>query len=228
MSALQYTVELDNFSGPLDVLLSFIEKQKLDICDVSLSTVTNDYLEYLQEADLDPHQTNWFLVIATKLILVKSRALLPQEKALEINEEIEDLTEQLKQLAQYKHAASALERDSKHPLMLRPKEASRGRVSEYTNINPESIQQAFTQLLNEPVNTPKQTFRLKRQTDAELRNSLLTRLVHVQQLQLNNIHSLTANTKESVTLFMLILELIKSKQAKLFSTNGEYTVGMIS
>ncbi len=68
MNQSTYTVEVTNFSGPLDLLLQLIERRKLDVCDIALAQVTHDYLLYVKKSDLDLVQTNEFLEIASKLI----------------------------------------------------------------------------------------------------------------------------------------------------------------
>ena len=72
MQTTAYTVELENFSGPLNVLLQLIQRQKLDICEINLATVTKDYLFFMQNTQLDQHSANSFLEIAVRLILFKS------------------------------------------------------------------------------------------------------------------------------------------------------------
>ncbi|OGL82613.1 hypothetical protein A2936_02285 [Candidatus Uhrbacteria bacterium RIFCSPLOWO2_01_FULL_47_25] len=70
--------KLDKFEGPLDLLLQLIEKQELSITDVSLAAVTEQYLNYLEaHQDLSPEDLADFLVVAAKLLLLKSRVLLP-------------------------------------------------------------------------------------------------------------------------------------------------------
>lgn len=70
--------KLEKFEGPLDLLLQLIEKQELNITDVSLAAVTEQYLNYLGERqDLPPEELADFLVVAAKLLLLKSRVLLP-------------------------------------------------------------------------------------------------------------------------------------------------------
>jgi len=70
-------IKIDQFEGPLDLLLQLIEGEKLDIAQISLATVTDQYLACLDRADLKPEDLADFLVIAAKLLLIKSKALLP-------------------------------------------------------------------------------------------------------------------------------------------------------
>lgn len=72
-------IKLENFSGPLDLLLSLIDNQKLDINEVALSTVTEQYLHHLDKIEeKKPEDLADFLVVATRLLLLKSSRLLPQ------------------------------------------------------------------------------------------------------------------------------------------------------
>lgn len=74
----EYRVQLDVFSGPLDLLLYLIRRDELDIQDISLSRLTDQYLEYIHVLELlDPNQASDFLVMASTLIEMKSRAILP-------------------------------------------------------------------------------------------------------------------------------------------------------
>ncbi len=109
-----YQVALPVFEGPLALLLHLIERQELDITQVSLAQVTNQYLEYLsQVSERNPDHLADFLVVAAKLLLIKSRVLLPQPAAAPPSEEAEsdigeDLIRQLIVYKQFKQAAGWL------------------------------------------------------------------------------------------------------------------------
>ena len=88
-------IRVENFEGPLDLLLQLIEQDELDITKVSLLEVTEQYINYLEEVeDKEPEMLADFLLIAAKLLYIKSKVLLP-EIELENEDEI-DLVEQLK------------------------------------------------------------------------------------------------------------------------------------
>jgi segregation and condensation protein A len=99
-----YQVALPVFEGPLDLLLHLIEREELDITQVSLAQVTNQYLEHLAEiSDRDPDKLADFLVVAAKLLLIKSRVLLPKPPSAAVSEDEEDAGEDLiRQLIEYK------------------------------------------------------------------------------------------------------------------------------
>lgn len=107
-----YRVELPVFQGPLDLLLSLIEREELDITRVSLAQVTGQYLAYLEAMErVPPELLADFLVVAAKLILIKSEALLPRPPAIvaeSVGDTGDDLVEQLRLYKQFKAAAGRL------------------------------------------------------------------------------------------------------------------------
>lgn len=108
-----YQVTLPVFEGPLDLLLHLIERQELDITQVSLAQVTNQYLEYLAHvSERDPDNLADFVVVAAKLLLIKSRVLLPQPMVpppLEEEDVGEDLVQQLIEYKKFKEVARWLQ-----------------------------------------------------------------------------------------------------------------------
>lgn len=222
-----YTVELDNFSGPLDLLLQLIERQKLDICDVSLASVTKDYLVYMQTAELDPHQANWFLVIASKLILVKSRALLPSLQPEVFEQEDDDLSQQLKLLSQFKSLASKFSKSASDPFVARQYQKNPVLASSYDNLTSKNISSAFRLLMAQPEAEQNQVFKLKRSSNTALRAELIEKLQKLQRLQLSDIDSVATTNQEKISLFMIILELIKTNDAELRVSENNQSIEML-
>ncbi len=105
-----YRVKLEKFEGPLDLLLSLIEEQKLDIAQVSIAKVADDYLEYIRnEENISLENLAEFINIASKIILIKSRNILPTlEVTPEEEKEIKDLEEQLREYKKYKEISEKL------------------------------------------------------------------------------------------------------------------------
>ncbi len=108
-----YRVKLENFEGPLDLLLSLCEEQKLDICQISLANVADSFLEHCREmSEYDWPQVADFLTVAARLLLIKSKALLPTlELTREEEEDILDLETRLKEYKRFKEAAEIIGRD---------------------------------------------------------------------------------------------------------------------
>lgn len=107
-----YQVKLEVFEGPLDLLLKLIEQEALDITAISLARVTDQYLSYLQVVEqVRPGDLADFMVIAARLLLIKSRALLPKPPQIieEKEEEVgDDLVRQLREYRLFKQAAQFL------------------------------------------------------------------------------------------------------------------------
>jgi segregation and condensation protein A len=100
------------FEGPLDLLLELIEKEKLDITEVSLAQVADQFLEYLESVkEIGPSNLADFLLVAGKLILIKSKALLPLlELEKEEEEDIEELKARLKEYQKFKEISREIKR----------------------------------------------------------------------------------------------------------------------
>lgn len=108
----EYRVQLDVFSGPLDLLLYLIRRDELDIQDVPLARLTEQYLEYVKLLEeLDPNTAGDFLVMASTLVELKSRSLLPSPP-LEAEQDEDDprkmLVKQLLEYKRFKDASQAL------------------------------------------------------------------------------------------------------------------------
>jgi segregation and condensation protein A len=102
---LNYTVHTAVYDGPLDLLLNLIERAELDITSVSLASVTDQYLAYINSLEqINPDEISAFLVIAAKLLQIKSEALLPRPPARAPDEEDagQSLVDQLKLYKRFK------------------------------------------------------------------------------------------------------------------------------
>jgi segregation and condensation protein A len=115
----KYQFDLPSFSGPLDLLLHLIDRQELDITTLSLVAVTAQYLAQIEKMKEDRvAQLIDFLVVAARLVQIKSRALLPQNPVALEEEEFEEdpaeaLLRQLRAYKQFKEAAQWLEEREK-------------------------------------------------------------------------------------------------------------------
>jgi len=105
-----YHFRLDHFEGPLDLLLSLIEREKLDITTVSLAQIADQYLAYLStEKNVTLENLAAFLSVASRLLLIKSRAILPVLTFTEEEEEsVDDLEWRLRQYKLFRDAAVTL------------------------------------------------------------------------------------------------------------------------
>ena len=96
----KYAIKIDNFEGPLDLLCHLIDKNKMNIYDIQISKITDQYIEYLKEQEkLNLEIASEFLVMASTLLYLKSKNLLPKQE-----EEEEELTEEelIRRIIEYK------------------------------------------------------------------------------------------------------------------------------
>ena len=92
---MQYNIKINKFEGPLDLLLHLIKKMDIDIYDISITEITNQYLDYINTMKkLDIETSSDYLVMASELMLIKSKSLLPNENITEEDEEDELLTKE--------------------------------------------------------------------------------------------------------------------------------------
>src|SRR3954471_20609254 len=103
-------IKTEQFEGPLALLLDLIEQQQLDVSTMALARVTEQFLNYVKNLqEKNPINLADFLVIAAKLLVIKSKSLLPNlELGIEEEEAAFDLTAQLLQYKKYKEAAKFL------------------------------------------------------------------------------------------------------------------------
>lgn len=124
MPGTRYELKLEQFKGPLEKLLELIEEKKLEITEISLAQVTADFLAYTKTlGEVERGVLADFLVVAARLLLIKSRALLPSlELTAEEQEDIRDLEARLKLYKEFKAGARELEKmwAKRKPMYARP------------------------------------------------------------------------------------------------------------
>jgi len=103
-----YQIKLPLFEGPLDLLLKLIENKKLEVTKLAVSEVTDEYLRRIKELEQSNEEVADFLDIASKLVYIKSKSILPSN---ELEDETEEILEDLeKQLLEYKKVKEAADR----------------------------------------------------------------------------------------------------------------------
>lgn len=103
-------VRLDAFEGPLDLLLHLIEKNKINIYDIPIVEITNQYMEYISrmEKEMSMDSMSEFLVMAATLLKIKSKMLMPGEESEEQEDPREELVQRLMEYKMFKYAAGEL------------------------------------------------------------------------------------------------------------------------
>lgn len=214
-----YAVHLEQFEGPLELLLQLIEKEKLDITRVSLAQVADQYLEYLErEQELPLAHLSQFLSVAARLILLKSRALLPLLSFTDEEEEsIADLEWQLREYQKFREASTRLgkllTRKESAYVRERTLESVGGVFFPPANLAAFDLRQAFEMVIGEiPLLETLEEVTVEHIVKLEekmafFRSSLAERIE-------TSFHDLTATVENRVELivsFLALLQLIKER-----------------
>lgn len=105
-----YEIKLPQFEGPFDLLLFFIERDELDIYNIPIAKITNDFLDYIHSMSvMNIELASEFIVVAATLMRVKAKMLLPRKEVDEIGNEIDPRQELVQQLLEYKRYKEVLD-----------------------------------------------------------------------------------------------------------------------
>ncbi|SFO06274.1 condensin subunit ScpA [Algoriphagus ornithinivorans] len=107
---MSFEIKLPLFEGPFDLMLFFIERDELDIYDIPISKITNDFLDYIHHLEqMEIEVASEFILFAATLMKIKSRMLLPRPELNEDGEEIDPREELIRNLLEYKKYKSVVE-----------------------------------------------------------------------------------------------------------------------
>ena len=105
----KYTIKIENFEGPLDLLCHLIDKNKMDICDVKISKIADQYIDYINAMEeMNLEIASEFLIMASALIYLKSKSLLPKETDDEEELSEEELLRRIIEYKKYKEISTKL------------------------------------------------------------------------------------------------------------------------
>jgi segregation and condensation protein A len=222
-----WKVRLSVFEGPLDLLLHLIKNQEVDIYDVKLESITQQYLDYLQAMrDLDLEIAGEFLVVAATLLYVKSRTLLPVDQQMpeEETEEADprwDLIRQLVEYKKFKEAASELENKERLQEKIFHRTTPGAVVVEKEvptglgNVTMIDLISAFQKVLDRA--REKEGFREvyeDRFTVADKIGYILDTIAKTGQIVFHELFHEMSSRSEIVVTFLALLELIRLKHLK--------------
>lgn len=217
-SVVDYSTKLENFDGPLDLLLHLIKEAKIEIKDIFVSEVTDQYLQYISNLnEIDVEKASEYLIMAATLLEIKSKAVLP--KVEEYLDEIEDpeqaLIRQIEEYKLFKEAGEKLKQQETTARFYKPPEKSAGEVKiVYTDFNLDGLISAFSKLLlkvdersrakDEHKEIPKDVFTVADKIDF-IRDTLLAR----ESVSFFELFSSHCTRNELITTFQAMLELLK-------------------
>jgi segregation and condensation protein A len=220
MSEEDYRVQLDIYNGPMDLLLYLIRREEVDIYDIPIARITDQYLEYVHAIHaLDPNLAGEFLVMASMLMEIKSRMLLPRPAEEEVaGEEIDPRSELVRQLLEYKRfkdAASWLsdaadEQAKRFPRI--PALATSGRDEvDMDDIHIWDLVEAFSKLLQATLASVGLNHEVEKD-DTPLalhQDDILDRLQREGPLPFSKIFEGKTRRTEIIGMFLAMLELIR-------------------
>lgn len=223
-----YRIELESFQGPLDLLLHLIRKNELDIYDIPIAEITNQYLAYLDiMQDLDLEVASEFLVMASNLMYIKSRMLLPLDDEEEEEEEGEDPREELiRRLIEYQRYKKAAEELAgmpvlHHDIFVRPETDRSNQDDEiYTEATIFQLMDAFQKILSKadkrtPVEITRETFTLE-----DGISIIESRLAGQPSMTFRGLFSELDNRRKIITIFLGVLELMR--RGRLIAVQADY------
>ncbi len=222
-----HSIKLEQFEGPLDLLLQLIEKEELDITTVSLAKIADEFLDYIHRIEeIVPEEVADFLVVAAKLIYLKSKYLLPNLVVEE--EDAGDLEKQLKIYQQYYQASKLIEKmiGKKKFTYVRLQPMKIKLTAEFNpppKINIGQLAQAFVDVLSrlEEVRKLPKMMIAKAVSIKERINQLRDELLKNFQSKFSNFYN-KENKVDTIVSFLALLELVKQRtvtvnQNKLFA-----------
>lgn len=215
-SVVDYSTKLDNFEGPLDLLLHLIKEAKIEIRDIFVSQVTEQFLKYMDGLSvLDVNKASDYLNMAATLLEIKSKSILPKiEEFVDDDPEL-TLIRQLEEYKLFKEVSEKLKTQENVDRFYKEPDKSVGDVKiVYNDFNLDGLIQAFSKLLmrvddkrkqeNVLKEIPKEVFTVKDKVE-QIRNVLLER----NSVSFFEIFTHHYTKSELITTFQAMLELLK-------------------
>jgi segregation and condensation protein A len=218
---MDYQVNLDTFRGPLDLLLYLVKRNEVDICDIPIARVTEQFQDYLQVMEMiDVERAGDFLVMAATLMEIKSKMLLPRSEAPD-GEEADPRLELVKQLIEYKKykdAAALLEGHAERHLRHVPRQPIEAPATPDPAQQPlQSVElwdlvSAFGRLMRETLSLqPRQI--VMDETPLQVHMEQILRLLEGRpRVAFTDLFTPPHTRGRLLGLFLAILELIKGRQ----------------
>jgi segregation and condensation protein A len=217
---MDYLVDLETFRGPLDLLLYLVKRNEVDICDIPIAKITEQYLDYLTVLELiDVERAGDFLVVAATLMEIKSKLLLPRSEE-ETEEEADPRLELVRQLLEYKKfkdAAAILEDRAEQQLCRLPRSPI-----EQPGVSPADqplaavelwdLVSAFGRLMRETLALQPRQIVMDDTPIHVYQERILEQLVAEPRLSFASLFTAPHYRNRLIGLFLAVLELMKAKQ----------------
>lgn len=216
---------LESFDGPLDLLLTLIQKNKVSIYDIPIVEITDQYLEAIQgieETALD--RTGEFVVMASQLLYIKSKMLLPKPEKEDEEDPREELAQRLAEYQKFKEASLELRKSefSSRYMVFRQEEKIKFPIPEYDRHHEvQSLLDAFNSILQRQIRKQEPTKRAfsgivgrEKVSVDDMVEKICNRLYKRKRLNFKTLFLPTDSRPEMIATFLAVLEMIKG--SKLF------------
>lgn len=221
----EYKIDLESYTGPLDLLLYLIRRDEVDVYDIPISKITDQYVAYLDKLQkVDIGMAGDFLVMAATLMYIKSQTLLPRTEIVDNDFEEDPRLELVKQLLEYKRyketttaiAKRAEEKSKRYP---RPKERLiNEEESEQVNldeIDVWKVAQLFSNFMKQTLGDMGTTIIYDNVPTETYMNMVTNRLVNAYTASFNELSLNIKGEIEIAGLFLALLELVRLKKIRI-------------
>ncbi len=216
-----YRVKIENFEGPLDLLLYLIRDYKVDIQEIKLAEITEQYLLYMQDLNkIDMEMAAEFIEVAATMIEIKSKSLIPQEQQNLDNDDPENkLLQKLKEYKLFKEASESLRTIEDVNKFYKMPDANVGDIKKVlTDMNLNNLIEAFTKLLGKvqekDVQEEPKIIERERWSVEDKIFEIKTLLHKEKKLIFKDMVDEDYTKLEIITLFISLLELLKMQQIR--------------
>ena len=235
---MDYLIDLDTFHGPPDLLLYLVKRNEVDICDIPIARIADQFLEYLRLIEMiDVERAGEFLVMAATLMEIKSRLLLPRSDEL-IEEEEDPRQELVRQLLEYKKikdAAALLEVQAERQLCRLPRFPVEATVGGDPASQPLravelwDLVSAFGRLMRETLALQPNQIVVDETPMQVYMDLIVGRLKQACRMPFTSFFTPPFNRARLVGLFLAVLELIRIRQIEVDQQDafGEITLSLV-
>ena len=236
METTKYSIKIQNFEGPLDLLCHLIDINKMDIYDVNLNEITDQYIEYIKKMEeMDLEVTSEFLIMASNLLYIKSKKLLPRVEDEEEMISEEELIQRIIEYKQYKEITktfSKMYQENNKRFFRLPEKIELPRQNLSINYTAVDIINMYKDILertsvriNKNVKNIEKIALIENYSVGDTVKTMFRALIKKPKFVFNKLFSLSkCNKQEVVTAFSGLLEM--SRRSKV-ETNQEVLFGDI-
>ena len=238
MQNTSYQIKLPQFEGPFDLLLFFIERDELDIYNIPITSIINDFLDYIHKSEeLNIELSSEFILFISTLMRIKAKMLLPRKELDTQGNEIDPRQELINKILEYKRfkeaSAQMAEMEALRMLMVKrgniQKELSQigeetGEGTEIQNITLFKLMRAFEKAMqkySDRINKPVHTVVSYNYTMEQSRDQMLNLAREEKTVSFEKIFERCENRVHAIFLFLSLLELVQQKFMKIMIGEGK-------